>query len=262
MPRVLIAGCGYVGKATAELFQTAGWKVECWTATAGTAAGLEREGFVTQAVDIGNRDAVAAAASDFEVVLQCASSGGGSVEAYRHVYLAGAGNLAAVFPRTLQLFTSSTSVYAQTDGEWVTEESEANPQRETGRILRESEEVVLAENLAQIFPGLDAFDHVLERVNELEDADLAEAQRCDRENIGPGGLPNEDPLLLNLADLQLRSGFFEFFVFDQLPDQFPARIVLLGVLLRWLLIHRKQAPALQVNEVRGHHHELASKIDV
>ena len=144
MPRVLIAGCGYVGKATAELFQTAGWKVECWTATAGTAAGLEREGFVTQAVDIGNRDAVAAAASDFEVVLQCASSGGGSVEAYRHVYLAGARNLAAVFPRTLLLFTSSTSVYAQTDGEWVTEESEANPQRETGRILRESEEVVLA----------------------------------------------------------------------------------------------------------------------
>lgn len=42
------------------------------------------------------------------------------------------------------LFTSSTSVYAQNTGEWVTEESLAKPDRETGRILRETEELVLA----------------------------------------------------------------------------------------------------------------------
>jgi nucleoside-diphosphate-sugar epimerase len=40
------------------------------------------------------------------------------------------------------LFTSSTSVYAQRDGSWVTEESETNPE-ETGRLLLETEKLVL-----------------------------------------------------------------------------------------------------------------------
>src|SRR5207244_4111933 len=41
------------------------------------------------------------------------------------------------------LFTSSTSVYAQRDGSWVTEESETKPARETGRVLLETEKVML-----------------------------------------------------------------------------------------------------------------------
>jgi nucleoside-diphosphate-sugar epimerase len=41
------------------------------------------------------------------------------------------------------LFTSSTSVYAQRDGSWVTEESQTKPTRETGRILLETEALVL-----------------------------------------------------------------------------------------------------------------------
>jgi nucleoside-diphosphate-sugar epimerase len=42
------------------------------------------------------------------------------------------------------LFTSSTSVYAQTDGSEVTEESPAGPDRETGKILRETEDLVIS----------------------------------------------------------------------------------------------------------------------
>jgi nucleoside-diphosphate-sugar epimerase len=42
------------------------------------------------------------------------------------------------------IFVSSTSVYGQEDGSWVTEESKAVPDRETGRILREAEEIALA----------------------------------------------------------------------------------------------------------------------
>ena len=42
------------------------------------------------------------------------------------------------------IFTSSTSVYAQTDGSLVTETDSAEPERETGKILRETEELVLA----------------------------------------------------------------------------------------------------------------------
>ncbi len=144
MPRILIAGCGYVGTATAKLFHDAGWAVESWTSSAASAKGLAELPFAIRAVDLGDRGAVMAAASACDVVIHCASSRGGGVESYRRIYLGGAQSLVAAFPRSLLLFTSSTSVYAQTSGEWVTEDSSAEPLRETGRVLREAEEVVLA----------------------------------------------------------------------------------------------------------------------
>ena len=49
----------------------------------------------------------------------------------------------ATFLNARFFFTSSTSVYAQTDGSWVDESSLAEPTRETGKILRETEEIVL-----------------------------------------------------------------------------------------------------------------------
>ena len=66
------------------------------------------------------------------------------MDRYRAVYRDGARALAEVLAPGVLVFTSSTSVYAQTGGEWVTEESAAEPDRETGRVLRETEELVLA----------------------------------------------------------------------------------------------------------------------
>jgi nucleoside-diphosphate-sugar epimerase len=76
-------------------------------------------------------------------VIHCASSRGGDAEAYREIYLNGARHLLETFPQARILFTSSTSVYAQRDGPWVTEESETKPLRDTGRILLEVEKLVL-----------------------------------------------------------------------------------------------------------------------
>ena len=72
----------------------------------------------------------------------CASSGRGGGDAYRQVYLEGCRNLVQRFPDARLLFTSSSSVYAQVNGERVTEESETVPDRETGKILLEAEQVV------------------------------------------------------------------------------------------------------------------------
>ena len=78
-------------------------------------------------------------------LVDCVSSGrGGGPEAYRRVYLEGARNLRAAFRPARFVYTGSTSVYAQVDGSAVDEFSPAAPDRETGRILRETEEVVLA----------------------------------------------------------------------------------------------------------------------
>jgi nucleoside-diphosphate-sugar epimerase len=57
--------------------------------------------------------------------------------------LNGARNLLDRFGEAKMLLTSSTSVYAQRDGSWVTEESETKPARETARVLLETEKLVL-----------------------------------------------------------------------------------------------------------------------
>ncbi|CAN5234306.1 SDR family oxidoreductase [soil metagenome] len=146
MARILIAGCGYAGAATARLFHAHGWEVEGWTSSAQSAEALGALPFRVRAVDITSADAVAAAASAsrFDVMIQSVGSRGGGADAYRRIYLEGARNLTSAFSEALPIFTSSTSVYAQTGGEWVTELSAAEPERETGRVLRETEELVLA----------------------------------------------------------------------------------------------------------------------
>jgi nucleoside-diphosphate-sugar epimerase len=143
MPRILIAGCGYVGQATADLFHAAGWTVEGWTQSSESAKTLSAKPFSVHAVNIADKVQVAARPGIFDAVILCVSSRGGGAEAYRRIYLSGARNLLDRFDGARILFTSSTSVYAQDDGSWVTEENQTNPTRETGRILLETEELVL-----------------------------------------------------------------------------------------------------------------------
>lgn len=143
MPRMLIAGCGYVGQAAADLFQAAGWAVEGWTGSARSAASRSAKPYVVRNVDISQSAQVAECVGSFDAMIHCASSRGGDAETYHRIYLDGTHNLIKRFPGAKLLFTSSTSVYAQRDGSWVTEESEAKPMRETGRVLMEAERLVL-----------------------------------------------------------------------------------------------------------------------
>jgi nucleoside-diphosphate-sugar epimerase len=162
MPHILIAGCGYLGAATADLFHAAQWEVEGWTRSTESALHLAEKPYRVRAVNIAERGAMPSSAGTFDAVIHCVSSGGGGVDAYRSVYLEGARNLLLTLqPRTF-VYTSSTSVYAQTGGEWVDEESAAEPAHETGTILREAEELVrqrggLVARLAGIYgPGRSA----------------------------------------------------------------------------------------------------------
>jgi nucleoside-diphosphate-sugar epimerase len=143
MPRILIAGCGYVGKATADLFHSAGWNVEGWVHSEESATRLEAKPYAIRSIDISQRGEIAKCAGAFDAMIHCASSRGGNAEAYRQIYLNGVRHLLEVFPNAKILFTSSTSVYAQRDASWVTEESETKPLRETSRILLEAEKLIL-----------------------------------------------------------------------------------------------------------------------
>jgi nucleoside-diphosphate-sugar epimerase len=143
MPRILIAGCGYIGEATADLFHSAGWNVEGWVHSKESAARFSIKPYSVRVIDISQHGEIARHTEAFDAVIHCASSRGGDAEAYRQIYLNGARHLLETFPKAKILFTSSTSVYAQRDGSWVTEESETKPLRETSRILLEVEKLVL-----------------------------------------------------------------------------------------------------------------------
>lgn len=151
MPRVLIVGCGFVGAAAADLFHRAGWEVHGWTHSGESAARLNAEKpYPVSAHDITVADRVLAAAGKMaggpalDALVDCVSSGRGGAEQYRRVYLDGARHLLAAFEPGRFVFTGSTSVYTQTDGAWVDEASVAAPDRDTGRVLLETEAAVLA----------------------------------------------------------------------------------------------------------------------
>jgi len=108
-------------------------------------AELGVEPFPVVAMDIADVHALARLEGKFDVVINCVSSGKGGAEAYQLAYIEGSKRLLEVFRPKHFVFTSSTSVYAQNDGSLVTEESLAEPERETGLILREAEELTLGQ---------------------------------------------------------------------------------------------------------------------
>lgn len=148
-PELVIAGCGYLGSELARQAIARGWGVTGISHSGASAARLREAGIPAVAADLGNEESLRAVAADLPadvLVVHCAASGrGGGVEAYRSVYLGGMRALRSVFPGARRLlFTSSTSVYAGIDGAEVTEASPAEPERETGRILRQTEDETLA----------------------------------------------------------------------------------------------------------------------
>ena len=135
MPTLLLCGHGYLGQAISRDFRAAGWEVVALSLSGDDGA---------IACDVSSREAVEGLKVRPDFIVHCAASGRGGPDAYRAVYRDGCRNLLEAFPGVPLLFTSSTSVYAQTDGSAVTEESAAEPERETGKILRETEDLVLA----------------------------------------------------------------------------------------------------------------------
>ncbi|MFZ4764054.1 MAG: NAD-dependent epimerase/dehydratase family protein [Roseimicrobium sp.] len=144
----LIIGCGYVGGRVAEMLSSTAHSVVAVTHTEASARRIEAEKRVTVFVcDVGELiDVVRLRAqlpSPPNAILHCASSSRGGAEMYEHVFVKGCANLAEVFPTTPIVFTSRTSVYPQTDGSVVTEESDATPDRRTSQFLRAAEDFIL-----------------------------------------------------------------------------------------------------------------------
>ena len=143
--KALVAGCGYLGHEVAVRLVAVGWDVVGLTHSEHSAQDLRaRVNFPVETCDLSEAASVdRLRAHNPDAVVHCASSGRGGVERYEQVYLKGCLHLNRTFPRARLLFTSSTSVYPQVEGEAIDETSPAEPARETGKVLRKAEDAVL-----------------------------------------------------------------------------------------------------------------------
>ena len=191
MKKLLVIGCGYVGKAAAQFYQKQNWEVTGWVRTETSANLLKSLQIQSYLADVTKEENWHALPKDFELAIYCAAGGTRSdIDLYRKVYLKGITYAAKYLnPNTPLIFTSSTSVYPQNRGEWVTETSPANPLTETGKILRAAEDVVLAREgivlrLAGIYgPGrhrmIDRLNDTLSKGEKVENRWINHIHRDD-----------------------------------------------------------------------------------
>lgn len=163
MDNVLLVGGGYVASALADRLLAAGTKISiikrypCEVAK-GVSLILAD---ITKSIDLTLDE-------EFDAVVYSLSPDEHTEEAYQLAYVDGVNCILSLLRKNSSfrgpfLFTSSTGVYAQSNGEWVDEESPAEPQDFSGNvilegetILRESEFSTLVLRLGGIYgPGRD-----------------------------------------------------------------------------------------------------------
>ena len=155
--RTLIIGCGYVGLATGALLAAAGDAVFGLRRSADGDEALRAAGITPLLGDLTHREDLDRLPGLFDRVVNCVSSSRGGAAEYREVYLEGTRTLLDWLgsrPIAKYVHVSSTSVYAQDDGSVVDEGSPAEPRGETGRLLRATEDLLIAAARDHGFPAV------------------------------------------------------------------------------------------------------------
>lgn len=145
---VWIIGAGYVGTALGHLLQEKQIRPVLWSRSPATSDARARAGFEnTWSGDAADPAAWSRALERLpspDALVFCASSGGGDLSAYEAVYGRALQTSLAHRPGSVPfIYTSSTSVYGQTDGSWVRETDPANGRSPTTPILLEAESRVI-----------------------------------------------------------------------------------------------------------------------
>ena len=148
MKHLVIAGCGDLGIALGQRMLEQGWRVH----------GLRRdpsslpEGFERIAADLARAQKPEDWPARVDYLVYCPAAGRRDAELYRALYIQGLQHVldwlrdSRQKPRHL-LQVSSTAVYGQSAGEWVTENSAALADTPTAPLLIEAEDVALRSGL-------------------------------------------------------------------------------------------------------------------
>ncbi|OYV19653.1 MAG: ketopantoate reductase ApbA/PanE domain-containing protein [Methylococcaceae bacterium NSM2-1] len=144
MAKILIIGCGAIGTQLAHVLAANGHQV----------TGLKRNPpkSDTGEIDYFTADITSPAdlkdlPTDFDALYFIVSPDGRSEESYRNIYESGLNNLLNKFSlagsKPHWIFVSSTSVYGQSQGDWVDEDSIAQPENATSKLIRQAEQKLI-----------------------------------------------------------------------------------------------------------------------
>jgi nucleoside-diphosphate-sugar epimerase len=145
--RVAIVGCGYVGIELGAALTDAGHDVVgVRRSTAGLDA-IEAAGFEAVRADATDVESLSAV-PDVDWVVYAASASGRGVDAARTAYVEGLRTVAETFgarasPPDRLVYTSSTGIYGDHDGDWVDESTTPDPATERQEVLLEAERIAL-----------------------------------------------------------------------------------------------------------------------
>ena len=139
----LIIGCGYVGRRVARAWRDEGHEVVVLTRSPVHAAEFAAEGLTPLLGDVLQPDTLQQLPAA-DTVLYAVGYDRASGATQREVYVAGLQHvLETISSRTARLiYISSTSVYGQTLGEWIDEESACEPTTPNGQVCLDAEQLV------------------------------------------------------------------------------------------------------------------------
>ena len=141
MKKIVIAGCGYIGTRVARAWKDSGAEVTCLVRSAEHQAVLASEGFATRSCRFDDpADIPVLDVAGCIVYYFVPPPGGGSADSRaRHFCSAISGSA----PPARIIYMSATSVYSETGGGIVTEESATEPQSPMGKRRLDAEQAFL-----------------------------------------------------------------------------------------------------------------------
>ncbi len=151
--KIAIIGCGYVGSTIAKLWSQKGHQLTLTTTTPERVSELQN--ITPQVVVMKGNDSSAMenVLQNQEVVLLSVGFRSHIGMEYKQTYLETAQTLVATLKQTPTveqiIYTGSYSVYGDKNGEWVDENSPVTPSTEGGKILHETEQVLLSASTPQ-----------------------------------------------------------------------------------------------------------------
>ena len=137
MPKVFIAGCGYIGERIARLYSESGADVTCMVRSPEHAASLEATGLATLISSLDDPDDILPLNPGGATLFYLVPPPGGGIVDRR------ARNFITRIPETAKpekiVYMSATSVYSGSSGETITEESPAVPESAMGKRRLDAE---------------------------------------------------------------------------------------------------------------------------
>ncbi len=172
----LIMGCGYLGQVLGQQLASRGERVIGTVRSAERAAKLAEIGIEARIADVLKPESLANL-PETERTVYCVGFDRSSGASMRSVYVQGLRSFLAhrgTVPGKL-IYVSSTGVYGQTDGSWVTEDSPTEPTHESGRVCLDAEREALAGDRDSVilrFAGLYGPGRIVRRESLLRNAPI------------------------------------------------------------------------------------------